>query len=178
MILGKNEQELKSWVYSTAQMKNVVSEQRLTITNKRIISESNSARKTERQELAISSVKGISLTHEVGSKALAVLLMLLSVALFVFAIVMIVSEGDSTGLLLGAMLVILAVIFFVMGVLRLHRGKFTAVITTKDVEGEKMYIGASSLGSKSLKGGQMKVAVDNDVAAEIVETLGALLLGN
>ena len=178
MILGKNEEELKSWVYGTSQVKNVTSEHRLTVTNKRIIAESNSARKIERQEIGISSVKSISLTHEIGSKALAIFLMFLGVVLFGAAIFMMVSDGDSMGLAVGLGLLLFAVIFFVSGIMHLHQGKFVAIIATKEVEGDKLSLGASSLRTKKLKGGKMKVAVDNDVAAEIVETLGALLLAN
>lgn len=180
MNLGKNEEAVRTWEYGTSQVKGVNIAHSLTVTNKRIIAEENSTRRISRQEIGVDSVKGLSITHEVGSKALAIFLMVLGVIFAVGAIILMVSDelDGSLGLILGGVLFLIGFILFIVGVFKLNQGDLSLIITTKGVEGESLTLGISNLRRKRLKGGKVKVAINNEVAQDIVETLGATIFGN
>ena len=174
-MLGNGERLVRSWDYATSTVKKGLSKtttsQTLTVTNKRLISESRSERKVNRSEVPLDEVKRIDLAREVGSNVLAIVLFVLAGLLFVLGIA--VGDGEIGGMI---PFFIGTVLFVIIGLLSLGKGSLAVVVYSKDKYCIAMLAGASALKARA-KAGKMKIKVNNVVAAEIVDQLGALIFG-
>ncbi|MBQ8308456.1 MAG: hypothetical protein IJX96_01345 [Clostridia bacterium] len=176
MVLAKDEQVLKEWEYASSKVKTVETIYSLTVTNKRIISQSKSNRKNTHEEIPVSEVKGISSSHETASKFWAIVLMVLGgLCVLVPLIVLLVQEdADFNASIILSWLVGAYLIY--LGYVRWDQGVFVLTITTKGKEGSPMVMGAMKI-FKSFFKGKVKIKVNNAEAEDIVETLGALIVG-
>ena len=172
-MLGNGERLVRSWDYATSTVKSglakTTTSQTLTVTNKRLISESRSERKVNRSEVPLDEVKRIDLAREVGSNALAIVLFVLAALAVILGAV--VADGE---LLVPFIIVALVLVF--IGILSLGKGSLAVVVYSKDKYCVAMLAGASALKARA-KAGKMKIKVNNVVAAEIVDQLGALIFG-
>ena len=170
-MLGSGEKLLKSWNYATDTVKKGFSKTEtghiLTVTNKRLISENVSARKTAKTEVPLSDVKRIDLVHEVGSNVGGIILIILGALLAVFAVA--IEE-------IPTVLAILGLVFVICGILMLGKGRLSIVVYSKDKYCVAMVAGAGNFVAKAARG-KMKIRVNNHIAAEIMDSLGAYIFG-
>lgn len=174
MKLAQNEQIIKEWEYATSQNRADTMKHSLTVTNKRIIAASRGAHKVTQEEVATSDVKSVSLSHYVPSKFFAILMIVLSVVSLAVGIFLFVHDEDTA--LYGIPLVALFAILLLIGIMNLHQGVFTLTLMTEGTQSFLLGLGAMRLVRKSKKKGATKVKVNNEVADEIMETLGALIV--
>lgn len=174
IMLASNEKMLKSWTYATSSVKKGFSrkttDHTLTVTSKRIIQTSHSSRKVSKTEIPLSDVKKLALTHEVGSNVGAIILIILGVLAAILGVV--VEDGDYL-----IPLVPIGVLFVIIGILKLNKGSLTVLIYTK--QSYTLSIGAAvgNLIRRGARGGKLKVRVNNVIATEIIESLGAYVFG-
>ena len=159
MILAKNETLIKEWKYGSKKQKRVVTESTLTITDKRIITETANKNYIARTEIPVNCVKSVSASHKTASKLPAYLLI---------------------GFGIPLCLVIVGIFMIVAGVKRLKAGEFELCLTTEGLEGEPLEIGFKNLfaSKKKRKAPKVKVSIDNAICHEIVETIGSIIIEN
>ena len=177
MLLAKDEQVLKKWEYATSKVKAVETKYSLTVTNKRIISQSKSKRKNAREEIPLSEIKGISVSHETVSKFWAIVLMVLGSLMILVPLMS--RKGDESFNFGTIILWLVGAYVIYLGYIRWNQGRFVLKITTKGLEGSPMVMGAMSIFKHIFKGifkGKVKIKVNNTNAEEIVETLGSLII--
>lgn len=189
MITAKDEQILKEWEYATSTKKMMETKYSLTVTNKRLISQTKSPLKNTHEEIALSSIKSFSATHSTPSKFLAIVLILAGILLIGFPIYTLMKDvgfDNLKAMELGEWIKYLApclvgIFLFYLAYLRLCQGTFSLIITTKDVESTPILLGSARYFRRpSLKGslvGKRKVRLNNAVSEEIVETLGSIIFG-
>ena len=178
MVLAQGETVIKEWEYGTSKKKMDVTHHSLTVTNKRIVAMSKGAHKTTREEVPVSAVKTVSLSHFVPSKVLAIVLIVLGAILAVVGLVtMFGEEGSVTG---GLLLIVLGALLIVFGVSRLNQGAFTLYLTTDKAQGDLMSLGITRVlgGIFKKKDVMMKVKVKNEVIDDIMDSLGAIVVAN
>lgn len=121
MILAKEENIVKEWCYAVSSKE---TKHTLTVTNKRVISESKNNNKTIREELPINLIKGISCSTEKLSKFISLLFFTLGIILIVFNFILIFSIIEInvffdvllSTLFLSALPISLTILFFLIGI--------------------------------------------------------------
>lgn len=171
MVLAKQEEVIKEWSYATARAKGVHTDYKLTVTNKRLVSSARSSLSYSQQEIPLNTIKSISGSHEKKSPVGAILLMILGIVAIVVGFV--VGEGKMAITLPVALV---GVILVIIGIVLLKQGAFTLVVTTAGTESSGIAVGAVKWFGKGKKHGRVKIKVDNKVADEIIETLGAIVI--
>ncbi|MBQ2892311.1 MAG: hypothetical protein IJE45_05405 [Bacilli bacterium] len=163
MILANNEVLIKEWEYGTLKTKKLETVNTLTITNKRIVTESRNKLNITRNEIPVESVKAVSAFHGMPSKFLAYVMIVLGIPLC---------------------LVIVGIFLIIAGLNRLKAGVFELELTTSGCEGESLSVGYVSplktlfSRKKGKKAPKVKIRINNDVCREIVETIGAVIAEN
>lgn len=187
MVLAKDEVVVKDWEYAKSIVKSgrkvVETVKTLTVTNKRIIAGSKNPTRTNYEEVPLSAVKNVSVSHYQPSKLSAILMIVFGVLLIVAGVLFataIPSEGNPTGIVFMIIFAIVGLILIVKGIKNLNQGVFTLVLTTAGVQSELMSLGFFRVfrNGKKVKTETVKVKIDNTVAKEIVETIGAIILEN
>ncbi len=179
MQLANNEQIIREWDYATS--KNGVvdlnkTKATLTVTNKRIVHDIRNNLEITRDEIHLSDVKTLHMSHAKKSKFGPILWIIAGIAVFILGIILSSQMGEGGGALIPVF-AILGAILVVVGIIKLRGGALTLTITTQGSEGSSLSIGAwggKGLGKKA--GGKIKVIVNNAVAAEIVDTIGAIIV--
>jgi len=174
MILAKDEELLKEWDYATAIVGAEKTTYSLTVTNKRIISQSKSKRKNTRKEIPIENVRSFSCGSETKSMLGPILLIVFGVLLIVASIILFFKTDIGVYVLAGCLV---GIIFLVMGIRRLKQGAFVLTIETCGYSGT-LKLGAIHMFEsifESVFSKRVKVDVNNEVAEEIVEVLGSLI---
>lgn len=182
MVLAKEETVVKEWEYATSKGKAGKTSHTLTVTNKRIITQSKSPRKTTREEIPVGAVKSVSVSHEMASLFWAIVFFVFGALFVIFSF----SEGKGnedgefiTKILMWA----LAAFFIYLGIMRLKQGRFSLTFSYQK-GGEFLSVGAMRMMKsplpifKGLFGKKLKVNVNNEAAEEILETIGALVIEN
>lgn len=175
MVLAKDEVVVKEWQYATAKQGMEETKETLTVTNKRIVSTMRSSLKVEQQEIFVKDVKRISASHETPSKIPAFIMIGLGVIIAIMAFVLMGKLGE-----MGTMALVLlvpAALLVVAGILMLGKGAFTLTITLEGFESAGISTGAINFLKKYAKA-KIKVAVNNAVAEEIIDTIGAIIAEN
>ena len=176
MQLANNEHIIREWEYATS--KSGVADLNktkatLTVTNKRIVHDVRNKLEVSRDEIQLHDVKGVHMSHATKSKAGPVMTIILGVIIMIAGIIITAQAGAA----LLPVFLVLGGIIVVLGILKLRGGALTLSITTRHAEGTSLSIGA--WGGKKLgksKGGQLKVTVNNVVADEIIDTIGAIII--
>ena len=156
--LAKNESLIKSWEYAQTKQGFEKKSYELTVTDKRIISSSESSKGVDRREIYLDDVK--TLEYSFAKKGLfkAILFFILG-AITAIAVV-------------GIFLIIKAI-----GILK--EKSFELTMTTEGFESDGLEIGASSMKkifSFLKKKSKLKVKVNKDAALEIINELGAIIV--
>ncbi len=173
MQLGAEEQIIREWQYASTKFEVYRTDYSLTVTDKRVISASSSKVSTKRQEMLTSQVCGVDMVCEKQSIVGAIICLVLGF----FAAV----GGFLTMAMLFAAipLFLVAVILIGVGLYLLltasHRFEVKIYSTARFVN--PISIACNSKRKKNVRK-TIKLKVDKVVGQEIVECLGALLLGD
>ena len=190
MILAKEEVIVNEWEYATSKNKNAVSKHSLVVTNKRIVSSVKSKRKITQREIPVSSVQNVFLSHEVPSKFCAIFSIIIGIILMVagvcfgMGLVPVLNElipmfYEIVNLVIGAVALIFGLILLIRGILRLNQGAFSIVLTTNSLpEYELMSVGFEKFYGKRKVSSAFKFKIKNEIAKEIIDTIGAVILDN
>lgn len=175
MTLAEGEYIVKRWNYAKAKEKKMIEgrkfELSLTVTNKRIISTVNSNRGLSQDEVYVEDVASISTRTGLPAILVPALLLILGVALMVCGYIFTAHNNFTVAipmLLVGA-------IFIVISALLFSRTGFELTIVSKGSITPSILTGASNL-RKSRKSKAIRVRVDRDVAFQIQDELGAVIL--
>ena len=175
MVLAKDEVVVKEWQYAAAKQGMVETKETLVVTNKRIVSTKRSSLKVEQQEIFVKDIKKISASHETPSKIPAFLMIGLGVLLAIITIVLMGRAGDAAGV--AAIMFIPAIVLVIVGILMLNKGAFTLVFTLQGMESSGITLGVINF-LKKYSSAKVKVSVNNVVAEEIIDTIGAIVAEN
>ncbi len=172
MQLGSEEQILREWQYANTKFNIHRTNYSLTVTDKRIISASSSKVSVTRQEMLTSQVCGVDMVCAKQSLVKAILLLVFG---FLCA----------SGGFLAMVILPLAIALFVVAALLIGIGVWLLLTASHRFE-VKIYstarfvnpIAISCNGKKKKTPGKtIRLKVDKVVGQEIVECLGAMLLG-
>lgn len=188
MILARDEVIVNEWEYASSISKKIETTHSLVITNKRIVSTVESPRKLVQREIPISSVQNVTVTHEtpsfkgaIFSIVMGILCILLSIAAFVVSFT---SFADKLvfliiGLSVGVVLLILSIVLIAVGIKGLNQGSFTLELSSNILpEYGLMSIGFDKIFSRRRTATKFQLYIDNKVAREIVDTIGAIIIDN
>ena len=184
MELAKDEKLIRKWLCSQGVNLAGKTHSWLTLTNKRLISTVCCNNQKTRQEIAIKDVKGIASGQGTPIKWITYLMMGLGVLLWLIGLFVLVDSCLYGWVIktkwLEIFLYVITGSFWVgIAMLRLQSGWVRIVIRVTGMEGKPFSCGAIGLFSGGLnnKGG-LTIKVNNRVAEEIVDTLGAIILDN
>ena len=179
MQLSKNEQIVREWDYATSKSGMIdlnKTQATLTITNKRLIHDVRNKLEISRTEVQLKDVKSVHLTQTKKSMAGPIVMIVLGIILAIVGVVLATTSKD-TAVIIGFIPLLLGALIAIKGFMSLRGGAFTLNLYTYDFSEESMTIGArggKGLGKKNHS--KIKVIVNNDVAAEIVDSLTAIIL--
>ena len=175
MVLAQNEEIIKEWQYATAHatgLDPLSTNCTITVTNKRVITETRNRRQIERQEANLSSIEAVNAHYRRKSRAPAIFCFILAVLFAVVGFVVLPKLlGSTAGILVG---VVAAVIFVVIGILLLGKASFYIYFYTPGV----YPISAGANNALKFKQIAMKVKVNNKVCQEIIDEIGAIISEN
>jgi hypothetical protein len=179
MVLAKDEQIIKDWDYATGKsgkfFNKLHTQCNLTVTNKRIVYTAENERKITRQEMPMDLAKSVYGTHETVSKLGAFLLIIFGILVAVVGAILGL-KIPIVGYAILAVAVIFGAYLVIKGIIRLNQGEFMAKVTSVELEGESLNLSASRLFAKKKPAAEMKIKLNNDIAREIVEELGAIVV--
>ena len=174
MVLAKEEVIVNEWEYATSKMGKSVTSYTLTVTNKRIVSTLQNAREVRQREIPVSSVQNVSLLFEKPSQLPAILLITLGCLIGLAGIALFLVFSSLWWLIP----IVPGVAIIIYGLTKINGGTFYLELSTNmSPEYELMALGddKSYTGSKS---SSEKIFINNDVAKEIIDSLGAIIIDN
>jgi F0F1-type ATP synthase assembly protein I len=176
MILANGETLLREWTYATKKEGYEKSDCTLSVTDKRIVATEKSNRHISQQEIYNKDVKAISFNHAVKSKTNAIILIILGILIAVVGVVI----GMKTQPLILIPFLLLGVILFAYGIYLLNQSAFNLIITTREIEGAYLAVGAMRIlgGGRHKRAKKVKVKVEDSIVLEIIDELGALILNS
>lgn len=178
MVLAKDEQIIKDWDYATGKsgkfFNKLHTQCNLTVTNKRIVYTAENERKITRQEMPMDLAKSVYGTHETVSKFGAFCMIIFGILIAVVGAILGL-KIPIVGYVIMVAAVILGVYWVIKGIIRLNQGEFMAKVTSTEIEGESLTLAASRLLAKKKPAAAMKIKLNNEIAREIVEELGAII---
>ena len=188
MILARDEIIINEWEYAVSKRKKIETKHGLVVTNKRIVSTIESKRKITQREIPVNSVQNISVMHETPSLLGPILSIIFGILLMVIGAVSLVLAFGSLGeevvmkiifLSAGAVLLIIGLIMLIIGIKHLNQGAFMLELSSNVLqEHELMAVGFEKIfGSRRVSGG-LRLHINNSVAREIIDTLGAIIIDN
>ena len=184
MELAMDEKLVRKWLCSQGFNLAGKTHSWLMLTNKRLISTVCCNNQKTRQEIAIKDIKGIASGQGTPIKWITYFMMGLGVFLWVMGLFVVLDSCLYSWAIkkkLGEFLLyVIAGGFWVgIAILRLRSGWVRVVVRVAGMEGKPFSCGAIGLfcGRLNNKGG-LTIKVDNRVAEEIVDTLGAIILNN
>ena len=178
MQLSKNEQIVREWDYATSKSGMIdlnKTQATLTVTNKRIIHDVRNKLEISRTEVQLKDVKTVHLTQTKKSMVGPIMAIILGIIIAIVGVVLMTSAEETA--VIGLIPVLIGALIAIKGFLSLRGGAFTLNLYTYDFSEESMTIGArggQGLGKKNKS--KIKVIVNNDIAAEIVDSLTAIIL--
>lgn len=185
MKLAKDEVLVKSWDFAKSKQGSEKKNHILEITNKRLVLSEEGNRGIERTEVGISSISKVHGKTFVPSKFGAIMRIILAIVLVIVGAVLPGLLGEKTAamlkelsldLIILAVAFIIAVILFIKAILLLMRGAFELTIWTAGYQTEGFNIGVQRLGKFKASTAKVKMSVHKDVANEILDELGALIV--
>ncbi len=154
LICGKNEAIIKSWDYALEKKGLERKTFNLTATDKRLISTAESSKSCSRSEVYLSDIKSLDYKFKRNGSFLAILMLIF---------------GILTSIL------VFGILYIVLAVRILRAKQFVLVVNTYGQESLGLAVGASAK-LKREKHGRIRVIVNKNVAKEIINELGALIL--
>ena len=170
MKLAKGEEIFKEWEYAQEKRWFKTSHMKLTVTNKRIVSDVRGMNKTERKEIPIRLARGVDVVHKKPS-LFGVIFWIVIGSFFCLSGIMSIAQAQ---LLYGLIFIVLGVLIILKGVKNLKKGSVSIVVRTDGAEGSPLAAGANSLFVN--KQFRVKLFVDHEVAEDIVESLGLIIM--
>lgn len=175
MKLAKGEEIFKEWEYAQEKRWFKTSHMKLTVTNKRIVSDVRGMNKTERKEIPISLARGVDVVHKKPSLFGVIFWIVIGSFFCLSGIMSIAQAQDYTPMLLyGLICIVLGVLIILKGVKNLKKGSVSIVVRTDGAEGSPLAAGANSLFVN--KQFRVKLFVDHEAAEDIVESLGLIIM--
>lgn len=188
MILAKDEVIVNEWEYATSRTKKIKTKHVLVVTNKRIVSTVESPRKITQREIPVSSVQNVSVTHETPSRVRPILSIIFGILFMIAGVgALVLSFGEMaqnpvvTYSMLGGgvFFLVLGLIMMIVGIRHLNQGSFMLELSTNMVpEYELMSVGFEKMFGSRRVSGAVKLYIDNSVAKDIIDTLGAIIIDN
>ncbi len=177
MKLAKEETLIKEWEYAETTVKGQKSISKLTVTNKRIVADTEGRGMVDRQEIPMSAVKGVHCRHKTPSIIPAIILIAIGVIVAIMGFKSCDEKDGEIMLLFG---LIVGALFVFKGIDLLNRSAFMLEITTYGAEGHSLYLRALSILQiqRKRKIGKLKIRVNKEVVMDIIETLGAIIAEN
>ena len=179
--LANNERIVKNYNYSTVTkgvFKKETTQNSLTITNRRIVLQSLSPRSAARKEIPVSAAEYVDATFAKNGRSLAktIISAILTIALFVAYFTLGEQLGEMvTYILIPAALALVATIINIFVYIFSLGGAVLITIGGRRSEVTLLTLGASNMveakGSES-----MKIKVDREVSATMVNELGAIIM--
>ena len=170
MVLANGEQVYKTWEYEDRKANDVKAS--LTVTNKRIVSMTESNNRIFRQEVPLEEVKSFSCSHQITTKNRSWFLILLGILAIGGACFLIYKKYDW---MYSIPALVLGVIFLLLGLRHSKSGDFFLKILTKGPQEATMKLGIIGLFKKGAEEA-ISVKCDVDVANDIINTLGAYII--
>lgn len=176
MILANGETLLREWTYATKKEGHEKSNCTLSVTDKRIVATESSNRQISQQEIYNKDVKAISFNHSVKSKVGAIMMIIFGILFAVLGIMV----GMKAARVMLLPFILFGFIFICIGAYLLNQSAFNMVITTREVEGSYLAVGAMRIlgGRRHKKAKKVKVKVEDSIVLEIIDELGALILNS
>lgn len=171
--LANNESVLKEYKYSNKKVGKDVTENTLTVTNKRIISESSGKNGIVRKEIPIKAAEYVTTQFGMSNGSLigVILFAIIAVALMIIGGV----EEINILIYIGAVFIvfcILAIIVFFMK----RKTSVTVVISGLYPENNLMNLASSTVTARSMRRKKVKIKVNREVAGTMVNEIGALII--
>lgn len=176
--LTDGEAVIKSWDYASAKrgfFNPLKTTANLTVTNRRLIAQTQNKRAFEHDEVPLDAVKSLSFSHSKRSNLTAILIMLFGMIAAVAGVVL-ATGGNGTLMIVGIVASVLGLTVFAIGIRRLNEGAFTLVITTEGLEGTPLALGAVKATVRRKKQKRIRVKLNHDAMEEIADELGAIVL--
>ena len=166
VTLASNEQIVKEWIYASD--KNSRIEYTLLVTNKRIVACDSSRKHSHRIEIANENIAGVETEYDKKGVKTGIFVMLAGLAAVVLGIIV-----HYVMAIVGAVSIIVGIVLACV----LKRAQLVVCVFSKSRYENVLCVGVSSLAqNKRIRESKTKIVINRDVAEEIVETLGAIIL--
>ena len=182
--LAPNEYIVKDWAYATCKEKDGNEAHSLTVTNKRVVAQQNGKRSARHIEIAVDNIKGMEVSTSNSPNPAALRLIIFGVILALIGALIgqfIPSENPLLllyiGVGVGALFIIIGVILFCV---RKSAQLILNIYTDMDTSKGGIFISANAMLPRFRRSGRdeaTQIKVNAQVAEEIVETLGSIVLG-
>ncbi|MCM1533284.1 MAG: hypothetical protein NC099_01370 [Corallococcus sp.] len=180
LVLAPSEQLVKTWQYGTSKSKNGNFDYSLTVTNKRVVIKEERRNSQRHRELPVNNIIGVDMSYTKKINLAGILLIILGIVACVVGVVTMQSSDAGPSLsyvFFGAG--IIGIIAGIVSVILCSRGKLVIKLYS-DMDTDNclgIYVNSIPPVFKKLKRGKVtKVSVDANVAKEIVETLGSIII--
>lgn len=160
MLLAQNEKIIKEWTYGKVEkgsgLGKKVSEYQLIVTNKRLVSSIVSKGAQSIDQIKIEDIENVQLSSFAKSNFGAIVKIIFGILLLFF---------------------IVGIPLLIRGIKELKQGSFNMVVYTNKEMYEAFYVTMYRIiRKKKSKNKKLKVLVDKNVAYEIVDSLGAIIM--
>ena len=184
LVLSHDEKIVKEYEYGQEKVKGLISgaihknenvKNSLVVTNKRIINQTVGKNKIVRDEMPLDAAEYVSSSFkkQQGSLIPAILLMVLGLVLLIVGIVVKVNVLNIILMILGGLMLIGGGILLVLWFLS-KTARVEVTIQGKCVHTNLLSVSTSSIVSKKHR--EFKIIVDRNVAEQMVNELGAIIL--
>ena len=174
MLLSKEEGVIKEWKYAVSKKGVEKTEANLVVTNKRVVHDIKNYHSISRTEIPLKEIKSVHYYSNSKLSVGAIFAIIIGIVSAILGFVLMGKAGDAAGI--AAIPIVFGVILVIAGIIGLSKSAFTMVLYTHGIFTEVLNIGASAIKSKRKKGGKIKIKVDKNVAADIIDSLGAIIL--
>ena len=174
MLLSKDEGVIKEWKYAISKKGMEKTEANLVVTNKRVVHDIKNYHSISRTEIPLKEVKSVHYYSNSKLSLRAVFAIILGIIAAIVGFVLIGKAEDAAAV--AALPIIIGIVLVIAGIIGLTKSAFTMTLYTHGVFTEILDIGASAIKSKRKKSAKVKIKVDKNVAAEIIDSLGAIIL--
>lgn len=173
MLLSKEENVIKEWKYAVSKKGVEKTEASLVVTNKRVVHDVKNYHSISRTEIPLKEVKSVDFASNSKVSIGAILSILFGVVLAIVGFIL-MGQKELSGI--AIIPIILGVVLVVVGIIGLSKSAFVMVLYG-DRGFDMLNIGASAIKTKRRKRSKKtKIKVDKKVAAEIIDSLGAIIL--
>ena len=152
MTLAQNETVIKQWDYAKSKQGRERTQLSLTLTNRRLISTTESQMNNSKTEIPLESIKGLNFSVCKVSNIIPILSIIFGIL---------------------NLIIIIGVFFIIWGVRRLNRGAFYMSVSISGVD--RVFAGADT-GLRKGNKHRLTVKVDRDNAQDIADTIGATIM--